>query len=809
MISDRPNKFVDTVFECCDTGVRNDVFHITFEDEKIDGKSITIDGRKLVNFGSCGYLGLELDQRLIEGAIDASRRYGVQYSSSRAYSSCPLYKEAEGLLSKIFDNNPAVLAATTTLTHVGVLPILLQENDLIILDQKVHGSVQMACQLLKARGTQLEMIRHNNMQMLEDKINENPNKYEQIWYMADGIYSMFGDVAPIDDLIYLLDKYENFYLYVDDAHGMSWAGKNGRGYVMQNHPLHPKMVLTTSLAKGFGVGGGVFVMSNEEMKRKIFTCGTSYTFSGPIQPPLLGAIIASAKIHLSDEIDVLQNRLKEKIDYTRRLGQELKLPEINPSVSPIFYYALGHPRVGYNMIKKLMNEGYYTNIGIFPTVPVNCTGLRIPVTLNQSNEDIKNVLQAFAHYLPKVLDEENVNIEQLCRSFKNPFIETKKQYFEQVVLQKENSKFNIQHEESITKIDKSQWNAILGNNGSFDWEGCKFIEDSFSGNAEVENNFDMNYILIKDRADKLVLGTFFTVAVCKDDMVSTVAVSQAVEAKRKNDKYYLTSKVVSLGSLITEGNHLFIDRTNENWKSALQELIKIMSNVKQKTGASVIQLRDFDTDDNEIKELLINEGFIRFDLPDAHVVSNDNWSSPDEYVDSLSKKSRYHVRKNMVKNEDVFDVEIENVSNLEEIDDIYNLYLNIKRESFKINTFDLPKKIFENALLNQNWELIKLRLKNEKNLCCFVLCYKSVNMNYCPIVIGIDYSVNETHSCYRQALYQIMKQSIVNKCRLVYFGMDASIEKQKLGAEVLKKSLFLQADDNYSLEATSILAQKN
>ncbi len=218
MIIDRPNKFVDTVFECCDTGVRQDVFQMTYEDYSIGGRTITIQGQEVVNFGSCSYLGLELDKRLIEGSIDATRRYGVHYSSSRAYSSCPLYIKAEELLSKIFDNNPTVLGATTTLTHIGVLPILLQENDLIILDQKVHGSVQMACQLLKARGTKVDMIRHNNMQMLEEKILENLNKYDQIWYMADGVYSMFGNLAPIDDLIYLFSinrqklKFNNFVL---------------------------------------------------------------------------------------------------------------------------------------------------------------------------------------------------------------------------------------------------------------------------------------------------------------------------------------------------------------------------------------------------------------------------------------------------------------------------------------------------------------------------------------------------------------------------------------------------------------------
>ena len=84
------------------------------------------------------------------------------------------------------------------------------------------------------------MIRHNNMEMLEDMIRENPNKYDQIWYMADGVYSMFGNLAPMDDLLTLLEKYENFHLYIDDAHGMSWTGKYGRGTVMGDDGMHPE-----------------------------------------------------------------------------------------------------------------------------------------------------------------------------------------------------------------------------------------------------------------------------------------------------------------------------------------------------------------------------------------------------------------------------------------------------------------------------------------------------------------------------------------------------------------------------------------
>lgn len=809
MIKDRPNKFVDTIYECCDTGVRKEVFHIIYEDHELDGRVLTIDGKKAVNFGSCSYLGLELDPRLKNGAIDAINRYGVHYSSSRAYSACPLYIEAEKLLSQIFDNNPVVIGGTTTLTHVGVLPVLLQENDHIILDQKVHGSVQLATQLLKARGAKVDMIRHNSMEMLEEKINENPNKYDQIWYMADGVYSMFGDFAPIDDLIYLLDKYENFHLYIDDAHGMSWTGKNGRGFVMGEGSLHPKIVLTTSLGKGFGVGGGIFVMSNESMKRKIFTCGTSYTFSGPVQPPLLGGIVESAKIHLTGEITDLQNRLKKKIEYTHNLSKQLDLPEVHSSGSPIFYYALGQPRVGYNMVKKLLNEGFYTNIGIFPTVPVNCTGLRIPVTLSQTDEDIKNVLEAFAYHFPKVLKEENVSIEQLCRSFKDDFTETKKRFFEVAAITKDTNTLKIQHETSIDNIDKNLWNQLLGEYGSFDRNGCKFIEETFKNNSEPEDNWDLNYVIIKDSEDKPVLATFFSVIISKDDMVSPEAVSQQIEEMRKNDKYYLTSKVVSMGSLITEGKHLFLDRENKSWKNAMLELIKIMAEVKHKTKSSAIQIRDIDTDDAEIKEFLLNEGFVRFDLPDSHIVVNQNWKDEEDFIESLTKRSRKHVRRYMQKTQEMFNITFNDKLTEEETDEYYKLYLNIKRNSFRINTFDLPEKLFVNAINDENWDLLSMRIKGDNKLCCFILSYKSEFNNYSPMIIGMDYEYNAKYSCYRQGLFQIIKRVTELGLRNIYLGMDASIEKQKLGATVNSKSIYIQADDNFSLETMSILKQNN
>src|SRR5882762_78172 len=188
------------------------------------------------------------------------------------------------------------------------------------------------------------------------------------------------------------------------------------------------------------------VLSDKEMMRKITTCGSSYTYSGPVQPPMLGASIASAKIHLSDEIYELQGKLATKLELTRSTIEQYDLPHVIPSNSPIFYIGLGLPRVGYNMVRRLLNEGFYTNIGIFPGVPVKCCGLRLAVTNGQTEEDIKNVLNAFRYHFPKVLEEEGQTIEDISANFNLPFEKASKRYA--VVLKKSSADtLDIQHED--------------------------------------------------------------------------------------------------------------------------------------------------------------------------------------------------------------------------------------------------------------------------------------------------------------------------------------------------------------------------
>ncbi len=801
------NNFINTIDECLTNGVKNGIFQISVEDESLNGRQITIHGNSVVNFGSCSYLGLEMDDRLKQGAIEATYRYGTQYSSSRAYSACHLYEELEDLFYRIFNHNRAILAASTTLAHVAAIPILVQENDLVILDHQVHGSVQLAAQLAKAKGTRVEMIRHNNMNMLEALIKENPNKYNKIWYLADGLYSMYGDYAPLPEITFLMEKYSNFYLYIDDAHGMSWTGEHGNGYVLSQMELHPKMVLTTSLAKGFGTGGGVTVMSDKEMMRKILTCGSSYTFSGPVQPPMLGASVASAKIHLSPEIEQLQRKLKDKIQLTRNILDEYHLPLVHASDSPIFYIALGLPRTGYNMVKRLLNEGFFTNIGIFPGVPVNCTGLRLPITNSHTDEDIRNLLDAFRYHFPKVLEEENVTIDKLGLSFKTSFEDTKK-YFALGQQDTLADRFAIQHETTIHNIDPQLWDKLLGDRGTFDWEGCRFIEETFSTHAEPENNWKLHYLIIRDQNRKPILATYFTELLCKDDLFASVEASRQIEEIRKKDPYYLTSKVVMLGSLLSLGDHLFIDRHHAHWKESIKEMLRIMTEVKQQSGASMIQLRDFDSQDGELRDFFIAEGFFKFDMPDVHTITDMKWNSGSDYLARFSSKSRWHFKKLILEKEMNFTTRILTTEEEKRSGDVqhwFQLYKNVKDKSFYINTFTIPVKFFQQIVTHPKWEVIELRLKSGDGADSTELpvavnfCYRSGN-NYSLYAVGLNYDYVVEQGAYRQGLYQTMMRAHQLNCDQLFLGMDAVVEKKRFGVSVFPVAAYVQASDNFNME---------
>ena len=408
------------VNEVAESSKKLGIAHRTIEDKNLDGRTITLNKEKSINFGSCSYMGLETDERLITGAIDAVRRYGSQFASSRAYLSVALYQEIEELLAQIFEA-PIILGPTVTLCHQSNIPVLVGDKDAVILDYQVHECVQTAVSLLKLRGIHVETVRHNNMEALEKRIQQLGASYAKIWYMADGVYSMLGDFAPMQPLHYLLNKYEQFNLYIDDAHGMSWAGKNGAGFVKSQLWHHERMYLVTSIAKSFAACGGVMVYPNESTRNLVKNCGPTMIFSGPIQPPVLGSAIASAKIHLSEEIYLRQEELQNRIQFFNQKAKALDLPLIGSSDSPVFFIGTGKPEAGYEMVQKIMKQGFYINLSVFPSVSINQTGLRIPITLHHTFEDIENLLHIIAKELPLVLDKHAISYKTIYRAFKLPY----------------------------------------------------------------------------------------------------------------------------------------------------------------------------------------------------------------------------------------------------------------------------------------------------------------------------------------------------------------------------------------------------
>jgi 7-keto-8-aminopelargonate synthetase-like enzyme len=366
------------------------------EDDRFDGRCITLDGRRLVNFGSCSYLGLETDARLKTAACEAILRYGVQFSSSRAYVAAPLYREYEQLLSEMVGGSPVVVAPTASLAHLSALPVLVGERDAVLYDIQVHASVQAALPELRLRGVTCEPVPHNRLDRLEQRVHSLSATHDRVFYLCDGIYSMHGDVIDVDGLYDLLDRQPSLFAYVDDAHGVGWSGEHGAGTVLGRRRIHERMAVIFGLSKSFAAAGGAIVVPDRELADRLLTCGRTFIFSGPLQPAQLGAGIASAKIHLSDELPLLQAQLVTRIETFERAAVRDSLPMIRTERSPIRFIPIGDEKAAMDLAAALMGRGYYVNVAYFPAVPRRRAGIRLMLNSHQTHSDIESLVGEIA-----------------------------------------------------------------------------------------------------------------------------------------------------------------------------------------------------------------------------------------------------------------------------------------------------------------------------------------------------------------------------------------------------------------------------
>ncbi|MGH2642483.1 MAG: aminotransferase class I/II-fold pyridoxal phosphate-dependent enzyme [Chitinophagaceae bacterium] len=677
------NSFYESVDQVVSHGVSEGILHLYNEDDSFTGSKITIGGKEMINFGSCSYLGLELDPRLRQAAKNAIDNYGTQFSESRAYVSLKLYRELEQLLEKIFGAH-CVVTPTTTLGHIAAIPVLVSNQDAVIIDQQAHNSIQTAVTLLKPRGIPVEILRHSRMDLLEQRIQALSSHHQKVWYFADGIYSMFGDGCPLEEIYRFMDEYPSFHFYVDDAHGMSIHGKHGRGYVLEERRLHKKMVMASSLNKAFASGGGVLVFPDAEVAHKVRTCGGPMITSGPMQPAALGAAIAAARIHLSDEIYDMQSELREKRKYAVRLIEKCKLPLVSDPDASVFFIGAGHPKVGYNLVKRMMDKGFYLNLGIFPAVPMKQTGIRFTITRLHRFAQMESMITTLAKELPLCLKEENSSFAQIYQAFKMPPPEDAS--LDRVITSVLHQSLDLKsvHSKSIEHINKKEWNTLFACKGTFDWDGLLSLEDSFSGNDLPEDNWSFDYLMVKDQAGKVIAATFLTTALWKDDMLSAKEISMQVEEKRKKDPYYLVSKVTSTGSLLTEGEHLYIQKESPLWKEALHLLLEKTSKLQEEYQSTHLIIRDFHQADKPLDDLMIEEGFFRISMSDTNIVQDMEWDVSGFY-EHLSKRSRQHYREDVKKHLHRYEVlVVKGTACSGELDYWYSLYLNVKGHNLEL-----------------------------------------------------------------------------------------------------------------------------
>lgn len=373
-------------------------------------KVVLQDGQQVIEFMSCSYLGLECDQRLTDAAVKSTLQNGVQFAAARTRLRPHSTIELETKLSKIF-SGPTITYATVGLTHLATLPLLgagelptypVKNQPLWILDRTTHASIQVLRGILNQFGEVLRVDFQNSSQL--------KNAFETAFRcgltpitISDGIGSMGGQ-APVKLLFELAEDY-NGYCYLDDAHGTSIMGRFGGGFVLQElgDQFHPRLILASSLSKAFGATGGSVTLYSEEDAKVMRRFSVPYTFGGPLSLPGVAAGVASADIHLSDELRNLQQQLREKCELFDKLSNSVVINR--DSLFPIRGFLVGNEFTAIQIGKKLLEKGFACTTALFPTVPKGEAMIRVALSTLHADFEIAKLIREFEHQLANRLSK--------------------------------------------------------------------------------------------------------------------------------------------------------------------------------------------------------------------------------------------------------------------------------------------------------------------------------------------------------------------------------------------------------------------
>ncbi len=352
------------------------------------GDWLTVDGKKVLNFCSNNYLGLANHPSLLAAAREALLKYGIGPGAVRTIAgTMDIHLELERRFAKFKGVEAAITFQSGFCANLATIPALVGKEDIIFSDELNHASIIDGCRLSGARNVKFA---HADPKDLERIITENAGTYRRGLIITDGVFSMDGDLAPLDKYADIAEKFD-LMLMVDDAHGEGVMGHGGRGIVDHFH-LHGRVdVEVGTMSKAFGVMGGV-VAGNARIIEWLRQRARPFLFSSAATPPDVAACIAG--IDVLEENTDLVDLLWENTRFFKREMAALGF-DTGVSVTPITPIMLGEAELAQKFSKELFAEGIFASPLGFPTVPKGKARIRVMISAAHTQEDLQQGLATF------------------------------------------------------------------------------------------------------------------------------------------------------------------------------------------------------------------------------------------------------------------------------------------------------------------------------------------------------------------------------------------------------------------------------
>ena len=346
-----------------------------------------MDGKEVIMLSSNNYLNLTTHPKVIQASIEAIEKYGAGSGSVRAIAgTLDIHLQAEKICAEFKEVDAALIYSSGYAVNVGLIPTLVKgHNDVIISDELNHGSIIDGVRLTKASRS---VYSHNDMGELENILNNHKNSDRKL-IITDGVFSMDGDIAPLDEITKLAEEHDAM-IFVDDCHGEGVLGE-GKG-IVSHFGLQGRVNFEVgSYSKALGVQGGILAGS-DDVRRHALNHSRSWLLSGSQPPAVAAAQKASIEVLMSEPEHV--EKLWNNTNYFRENLQSLGF-DTGASETPIIPVICGESKIAQAMSRELRNEGVMVGAIVFPMVAANKARVRAQMSAGLCREDIDIVLSAF------------------------------------------------------------------------------------------------------------------------------------------------------------------------------------------------------------------------------------------------------------------------------------------------------------------------------------------------------------------------------------------------------------------------------